>query len=448
MTEETNVGAGPTTDQPPQPGPGSPPPHSPPPSRPWVRPADNRVIAGVASGVAYRLGLDPILVRVLAVVLTLFGGLGVILYAVGWLLMTDQRSGASVLNEAMNPQTADRTPAILLAAGLGVLALVVLGSLLTDNGPGLVLLALVLIGVAFLIRRGNASPPAQTGTYPAGLPATGAPMASAPTVDPSAPGSSRPGGEAPPAGGATPADGLGGQWTPPTSPTAWDALGSTPPPGDGYAPLPPAFVPEPPAPTGRLGVMTFFLAVLAVGVLGIIDATGTAVPAAAYPATVLTVAGIGLIVGTWWGRARGLIALGILAALAMGPALAWDWATDTDFSFESAPRDITPTSVAEVDGAMLEWGAGQATYDLSEVDFSDQDAAATIDLVAGDLTVILPEEVTLDLDASVGAGNITTFGRESSGLGVEVKDTFEGSPDGGVLELTVDMLFGNMEVVR
>ena len=52
-----------------------------------VRRTDNKLIAGVASGIADALGIKPILVRIAFVVLTAAGGLGVWLYVLGWLLL-------------------------------------------------------------------------------------------------------------------------------------------------------------------------------------------------------------------------------------------------------------------------------------------------------------------------------------------------------------------------
>jgi phage shock protein PspC (stress-responsive transcriptional regulator) len=75
-------------------------------ARPWCRPADNRMIAGVAAGVARALGVDPVVVRIGFVVLTLLGAFGIVLYLAGWALIPDERSGralAADLLEAVGP---------------------------------------------------------------------------------------------------------------------------------------------------------------------------------------------------------------------------------------------------------------------------------------------------------------------------------------------------------
>ncbi|HRA50592.1 PspC domain-containing protein [Actinotalea sp.] len=54
---------------------------------------DERWVGGVAGGLALRFGIDPLVVRGLLAVSVLFGGLGMVLYGLGWLLVPDQRDG-------------------------------------------------------------------------------------------------------------------------------------------------------------------------------------------------------------------------------------------------------------------------------------------------------------------------------------------------------------------
>jgi phage shock protein PspC (stress-responsive transcriptional regulator) len=56
-----------------------------------VRRTDNRLLAGVAGGIADALGIHPVLVRIAFVVPTAFGGLGAWLYVLGWLLLPPHR---------------------------------------------------------------------------------------------------------------------------------------------------------------------------------------------------------------------------------------------------------------------------------------------------------------------------------------------------------------------
>jgi phage shock protein C len=52
-----------------------------------TRSETDRVIAGVAGGIAERFGLNPTLVRIAWVVSVLFGGFGILLYLVLWIAL-------------------------------------------------------------------------------------------------------------------------------------------------------------------------------------------------------------------------------------------------------------------------------------------------------------------------------------------------------------------------
>src|SRR3954464_8970086 len=52
-----------------------------------VRPDEGRWAAGVAAGLARRWGIDPVLVRGGFGLAALFGGIGLLLYGLGWLFL-------------------------------------------------------------------------------------------------------------------------------------------------------------------------------------------------------------------------------------------------------------------------------------------------------------------------------------------------------------------------
>jgi phage shock protein PspC (stress-responsive transcriptional regulator) len=56
------------------------------------RPRDNRVIAGVCSGIARRFGIDPTIVRILFVASLLLPGPQILIYLAGWVLMPEESS--------------------------------------------------------------------------------------------------------------------------------------------------------------------------------------------------------------------------------------------------------------------------------------------------------------------------------------------------------------------
>lgn len=103
-------------DQPP-PAPGGPPARAdaPPGSEPTQR---SRVIGGVAAGLGERLGVDPVLIRIAFVVLSLAGGSGVLLYGVLWAFTPI----AAARTERRRPATLQQATALGLIT-LGVLFL-------------------------------------------------------------------------------------------------------------------------------------------------------------------------------------------------------------------------------------------------------------------------------------------------------------------------------------
>jgi phage shock protein PspC (stress-responsive transcriptional regulator) len=93
---------------PPLPPPGAPPP--PPPFRPGggftlpeglVRRRDERVLAGVCAGVARWIGVDPIFVRIAAVLLTFANGVAIPIYIVGWAMLPEVDAAEAAADPAL-----------------------------------------------------------------------------------------------------------------------------------------------------------------------------------------------------------------------------------------------------------------------------------------------------------------------------------------------------------
>lgn len=99
----------------------------------------NRVIAGVCGGIAEYLDVDPVLVRIIAVVLLFVGGGSLIAYIIGMIIIPDESKpivpGADL---SSNPNPPPPPPAALNQSGRT-------GSLIV----GVILLAL---GMTFLLR--------------------------------------------------------------------------------------------------------------------------------------------------------------------------------------------------------------------------------------------------------------------------------------------------------
>jgi len=79
------------TDQTPPTTPAPPPPEP----RRLKRSSTDRVLGGVCGGLGAYLGVDPIIVRVVAVVLAFFGGAGILFYLAAWLLVPSDDPTAS-----------------------------------------------------------------------------------------------------------------------------------------------------------------------------------------------------------------------------------------------------------------------------------------------------------------------------------------------------------------
>jgi phage shock protein PspC (stress-responsive transcriptional regulator) len=71
--------------------------------RTLCRPSHDRMLAGVAAGVARYLGVDVTIVRIAFVVLTFIGGAAVPVYLAGWLLIPEEGSDRSIASDFFEP---------------------------------------------------------------------------------------------------------------------------------------------------------------------------------------------------------------------------------------------------------------------------------------------------------------------------------------------------------
>lgn len=69
-----------------------------------------RIVAGVCSGIGAYVGIDANMIRIALAIATLFGGLGVGVYAIGWLLMPDEHSDTSIVQDLISKQQNRNTP--------------------------------------------------------------------------------------------------------------------------------------------------------------------------------------------------------------------------------------------------------------------------------------------------------------------------------------------------
>jgi signal transduction histidine kinase len=83
------------------------------------------VVAGVCGGLGRALGIDPLVLRVATVALTVAGGTGALLYVLAWLLLPDEGSDRSLAQAAVRDRGADLGEVVAIGSiVLGVILLV------------------------------------------------------------------------------------------------------------------------------------------------------------------------------------------------------------------------------------------------------------------------------------------------------------------------------------
>ena len=87
--------------------------------------------------------VDPVVYRVTLAVLSIFGGVGLLLYVIGWLLIPAEGAAGSVLDRAVHRRTGSR-PSVPALVGIG-LAVVILAGIVSNNGSAVLALVLTLL---------------------------------------------------------------------------------------------------------------------------------------------------------------------------------------------------------------------------------------------------------------------------------------------------------------
>jgi len=416
---------------------------APPASRPrLVRRTSHKMIAGVASGIADTLGVEPVLVRIAFVVLTLFGGLGALLYVLGWLLIPPAGAGESIGMAAARRPAGLRT---YVGLALVLLAVGILASSFSD--PAVVwAIALIAFGI-FLFQQGQEQP-----APPAGPPAASEPPAADAGTAPGQLAASQPAAPAaPPAWSTSTAPTEPRVWEPPppTGPPAWG-----PPPGWRTEPMPPPPPPPRRSPPRRafLGPLTFGLALVVTGLATVLDNLGVIeLTLGRALALFLTVIGLGLLAGGWWGRAWGLIPVGLVLI----PVVALASLADSEpLSGGVGERLWQPRTTAEV-RPVYRLAAGELIVDLRRVRFGPGPTQVEASVAAGRLLVVVPDEVTADVRGRAGVGNLDLFETGDEDWGVQVDSSVTQAPtkapkDGAAaaVRLDVHVGYGLVEVRR
>ena len=68
-------------------------------SKRLYRKPEGRIVAGVCTGLADYLGIDVTIIRLVFAALTVFGGTGVLLYLIAWLVVPEEDKKSSIAEE-------------------------------------------------------------------------------------------------------------------------------------------------------------------------------------------------------------------------------------------------------------------------------------------------------------------------------------------------------------
>jgi phage shock protein PspC (stress-responsive transcriptional regulator) len=337
----------------------------------------DRVLGGVASGLADYFNVDPLLVRIGFVGLMVFNGLGLGLYLLAWLVVPTDTDNQSVVQRVFQR---------VGAGGMFVIGLVVLAIIIVFNvparvepldggvgGPGGVefaVIALIAIAIGALLFR----------------------------------------------------------WTErrsvvATEAAAVDAAATSSPP--------PVVVRRPSRPPSPLGWYVFGAMLIGIGLLAMATVVSdTSVDLVRYFGLAVTIIGVGLLVGTWFGHARLLILLGfLLLPFAVAASL-----IHVPFEGGFGSLDVRPSSVDDLD-AEYRLAGGQIYLDLSRIEDDGEPIAVDASVAIGDLLVVLPEDAGAEMNTEVGAGTLLVLGDADEGTNLERRDVIEGDGPQFVLDL-------------
>jgi phage shock protein PspC (stress-responsive transcriptional regulator) len=393
-------------------------------TRPHRR-SDDRKIGGVAAAIGRRYAIDPVLVRVAFIVATIFSGMGLLLYLLGWLLLPAEGDRASGAESLLGRGRSSMSPVLTLV--LILLLFPVTGVVFGGPASGVLALA-VAVGVLFLLHQSRAAlgeAPGRASTDP-GAGTTGTASTAEHGLDPQ--------GEP----GTT-------VTTDRPAPPAWDPLGAAPFAWDLPEPAP-APPPQPSPARGPRSKVTPITLGLALLTGGIASAFWPALSAAKIAALLLGVIGLGLIAGSLLRSGRGLILIAVPLAL-----LTWILQAAPVSGFKLGEGRWNPATAAEV-RPHYDVTLGNGRLDLTGLQLAQGQTVTTAVAVGmGETEVILPPTVDAQVVCRAQVGNVDCLGVSGDGsfpARVDITDDGTDGPGGGRLVLDVHAGMGNVQVER
>lgn len=448
-------------------------------------------VGGLCGGIAEQRGIDPVLVRVGCVLLALSGGIGLVLYAAGWLMIPLVGETRTRLDDTF-PQVAHwpRELRLVLVAAVAIVVAIVLSPFLPFGLGSAGILAAVWYFGYYRHRSpggsaesdqpesdlpasnqvGYASHQPGLGEQPRSQPAPGEPV-DVQAVD----------GQAGPSPEQYQYFAFSGPATPFTeSARIWQQrmrdheCGSAGPSADHDAylasPDPVGLYAEPAGlgrpggevarPTSRASELARSLpakrlrlvSVLALGLtfsgLGVASALGAHLSPTTYLAVALLIAGLTLVAAAFVGRARGILPVAVLLALATVFSAVGGTGNDRTVGDGVGIHQVSYSDPAKLPAAE-NWDSGRLVVDLGQLSLS-RNTTFTTHVEQGTLTLLVPRGVRVQVDSSIGSGYLRVTGRKGNvGSELSSTDTFGGpNPTGPVLTVHASVDQGTLEVRR
>lgn len=421
----------------------------------------DRWIGGVSSGIAERMGIDPLIVRGVFIVLTLFAGIGVLLYGLGWALLPEpdgrihtQEAGAGRWSTGM---TGALITSIIGLTGMG-------GGFWGwgHDGFGFFWTLFWIGGVIYLIyfltqrnkNRTGATMNGTTGGRSAyGYAGTGSAPAAAAAASSASPSStSQFQASTFAAGSHTPTQ----PYTVPPTPDVIPSYSSATPYGAGLPPRRPAPVPVPtPAPKPRPSgpgapavAITAGLALLAGGTLKALDAgnlidLGDSANAVVWAAGA-AVLGLGILLAGMRGRTSGVLGFFAVVALIVGGIFS---AVPNGDRFRFQNADWNPVTIEQARQGFQITG-GRGTVDLTGLNLNPPlgtDVVIPLDATASNVTVVIPRTVPVDVRADMTLGNLNEGADSRSGI-TSRQSSYNSDKPGARLILQIDGTVSNVTI--
>ena len=379
-----------------------------------VRPIQGRMLAGVAKGIADHYGISEWIPKLLFVITTFMGGLGVALYAAGWAFIRSEDEPDSIADRFFSGASTSRS---WFGIGLMVVAgMIVLSNFTFLTGDVVWALAFLVVGLLLYLGYIPAASPKTSQTSDESK--EGVQQMTSTTQLSDNETTEDPTGDSP-AGGLTP---------PPSRPT----------------PTPPALPPARPREHSILGRLTIGVMLVGMGILAALDnveALAIDADPRHYLALAVTVLGVGLLVGSLAGRARWLILVGaiLVPTLLFSPVFEYRDLRELDVNSR-------PTTFAAVQ-PLYDVDLGAVVIDLTDLPWDGEEVEIDADIDAGNLEIFLPHDVGIVGSASVDIGRVSGPNRTTAGVGDPHLDWDEPG-DRGTVVLDAHVSLGNIDIRR